>query len=109
MPTRIMNWVILIPFLATMSSSNLRISSFNCRGLSIYRDITSVNNDIVRNLSGSSDIILLQETWLFKQDLGKLNDFIPEFYGYGEVRLTPLWERLMGILLGVWLSCGRGT
>ena len=84
MPTRIMNWVILIPFLATMSSSNLRISSFNCRGLSIYRDITSVNNDIVRNLSGSSDIILLQETWLFKQDLGKLNDFIPEFYGYGE-------------------------
>ena len=66
------------------STPSLKFSCYNCRGLNIYRDINSVKNFTVKALSEFSDIICLQETWLYHQDLKQLNGFLPGYYGTGE-------------------------
>ena len=67
----------------TMCDTPVKITSYNCRGLSIHRNVQSVKNNILKIISERSDIVLLQETWLFKHDLSKLNQFLPNFYGTG--------------------------
>ena len=56
--------------------NQLRISSFNCRGLK-----NSVN-DIVE-LCNTSDILLLQEIWLCNDELSLLNEYHADFHGKG--------------------------
>ena len=54
----------------------LHITSFNCQGLS-----SSLSD--VKTLCDSSDIIALQETWLFNDDLHVLKNIHEEFTGAG--------------------------
>ena len=55
-------------------SQAIRLVSYNCRGL---------RNTTIPSLLNDSDIILLQETFLCKQDLGALNSLSPFFQGTG--------------------------
>ena len=57
-------------------NNNLRITSFNCKNVK-----TSV--DSIVNLCASSDIILLQETWLCEDELHMLNSIHNNFYACG--------------------------
>jgi len=54
---------------------NIIKCSFNCRGLKGSVTDLSV-------LAKSFDIICLQETWLMPDDLGILNDIVPEMTGF---------------------------
>ena len=54
--------------------SSLKIMSYNCRG---------IKNVIVGNALKQCDILLLQETWISKQNMGVLNNLSNEFYGTG--------------------------
>jgi len=57
-------------------STGLVLSSFNCRNVK-----SSVNE--IRELCNSSDIVLLQETWLSTHDLPFLNAIDERFYSKG--------------------------
>ena len=54
----------------------IRIVSFNCKLLR-----NSVN--AIQDLCTKNDIVLLQETWLTKQDLHLLKSLDPDFNGEG--------------------------
>ena len=63
--------------LCSLSSLNLmKISTYNCQ--SSNRNIGSI-----QLLCNSSDIVFLQEHWLFPSDLPNLNLIHPEFMAYG--------------------------
>ena len=64
--------------------SNLRIASFNCGGFNPRRGLDSVMNSKVNEIQKTCDILLLQETWLTKQETRLLATAIPEFVGIGE-------------------------
>ena len=57
-------------------TTKLRIVSFNCRGLK-----NSVHD--VTELCETSDIVLLQETWLTNDELSLLTNVHGQFYGKG--------------------------
>ena len=57
-------------------NNNIRIVSFNCKNVK-----TSVS--CIKNLCNSHDVILLQETWLYKQELSFLNTIDYKFYAKG--------------------------
>ena len=62
--------------MCSSSFNNLRITSFNCRGLK-----SSVAE--IRELCSDNDIILLQETWLYGFDAPLLGQISSEFVGRG--------------------------
>ena len=57
-------------------TSRLNIVSFNCKNIK-----TSI--DEIRELCEGNDIVLLQETWLFKMDIPILNQINKDFYARG--------------------------
>ena len=65
-------------------NNQLRINSYNCRGLNVFRKANSASNFTVKNVLMNTDILLLQEIWMYKQDLPYLNCFCPGFHGTGE-------------------------
>ena len=60
----------------TTNSIELKVVSFNCRGL-------SSSLEEIKTLCKTFDIILLQETWLAKQNLDFLNSISNQHYSYG--------------------------
>ena len=54
----------------------IRIVSFNCK--SLKNSVTAIPD-----LCTNNDIVLLQETWLTKQDLHLLKSLDPDFNGEG--------------------------
>ena len=60
----------------------LRVGFYNSRGLPKTRDAIWLQPDLEALLS-SLDVLCLQETWMFKQDLGCLNDLHTDFFGFG--------------------------
>ena len=60
----------------TTNNIKLKVVSFNCRGLN------SLQKEI-KTLCKTFDIILLQETWLAKQNLDFLNSINNQHYSYG--------------------------
>ena len=64
---------------------SLQITTYNCRGLKTGQNQNDYSNRLVlEQLFTESDIICLQETWLSKQDLDKLNSINPDYHGIGE-------------------------
>lgn len=57
-------------------SSNLRVSSFNCRNIK-----SSIPE--IQELCSKSDIVLLQETWLMNYELPMLGQISSDFYAVG--------------------------
>ena len=63
----------------------MQVGSYNCRGLRLGKSEGDRSRRIVvDNLLQHCDILCLQETFLPKQDLGKLNCFNDNFHGAGE-------------------------
>ena len=63
----------------------MQVGSYNCRGLRLGNSEGDRSRRIVvDNLLQHCDILCLQETFLPKQDLGKLNCFNDNFHGAGE-------------------------
>ena len=60
----------------------LRLSFCNCRGFPWSRDALSLRTDLEALFAGT-DILCLDETWLFQQDLYCLNNVHAEFVGIG--------------------------
>ena len=60
--------LLIIP-METTNSIELKVVSFNCRGL-------SSSLEEIKTLCKTFDIILLQETWLAKQNLDFLNSIM---------------------------------
>ncbi len=73
----------------TFSDSILYVSTFNCKHLK-----TSV--DEIRELCSSSDVVLLQETWLLESDLHLLNMISPDHYAKGISSVNCEEEILIG-------------
>ena len=65
------------------TASKIKISSYNCRGLGLGSKVSSPRNFVIRDLMNLTDIVCIQEHWLYKQDLGQLNTFSPNFHGAG--------------------------
>ncbi|XP_026016954.1 uncharacterized protein LOC113018106 [Astatotilapia calliptera] len=64
---------------------SIRILSYNCRGLRLGQSAgDKARRIVVDSLLAECDILCLQETWLSKQDLGKLNCLNASFLGVGE-------------------------
>ena len=65
--------------------SSLRVVSYNSRGLRLGHDAgDKAHRFIVDNLLENTDILCVQETFLAKQDLDKLNNIHKDFHGAGE-------------------------
>ena len=62
----------------------MRIVSYNCGAFNQRRGLDSVSNNKVNIIQNSCDILLLQETWLAKQETKFLASAIPDFVGIGE-------------------------
>ena len=62
--------------LLTLPFSNLRLCTYNCKNIK-----SSIEEILL--LASSSDIILLQETWLADFDLSMLSSIHKDFYGQG--------------------------
>ena len=63
----------------------LRVISYNCRGLPNHTDSLYTRPGILNSLNNyHNDIVCLQETWLAKQDLPILNTIHPDFHGIGQ-------------------------
>ena len=77
--------------LSCHSSAPLSITTWNCRGL-------GSSEPHLRQLSYSSDIILLQEHWLWPLEVHKLSSIIPEFSASGraENRLSEQYNHTKG-------------
>ena len=58
----------------------VKLVSYNCRGISVRHP---TKNNVVNKLLESSDILCLQETWLWVQDLPRLNNLSKLFFGDG--------------------------
>lgn len=73
----------------------MRLVSYNTRGLRVGHTATDRSSRlVVDTLLGECDILCLQETWLAKQDLDKLNSLHTNFHGAGE-STTDLSTRLV--------------
>ncbi|XP_048126381.1 tumor necrosis factor receptor superfamily member 6 isoform X5 [Alosa alosa] len=63
----------------------MRVVSYNSRGLRVgHTAADKARRLVVDALLGDSDVLCIQESWLAKQDLDKLNDLHPDFHGAGE-------------------------
>ena len=72
----------------------MRVVSYNTRGLRVGHSAgDTARRLVVDKLLEECDIMCVQETWLSKQDLEKLNTLHPMFHGVGE-STTDLSERL---------------
>lgn len=60
----------------------MRLISYNCRGLHVGK--CKAKRFVVDNLFMDADILCLQETWLWRQDLKVLNGITKSFHGIGE-------------------------
>ena len=60
----------------TTNNIKLKVVSFNCRGL-------SSSLEEIKTLYKTFDIILLQETWLTKQNLDFLNSINNQHHSFG--------------------------
>ena len=82
-----------------MTAQTLKICSYNCGGLK--RELPHVNQ-----LCTSHDIILLQETWMYRQDLPQLNSVHKDFLGAGvtcvDLSDGPVLGRPYGGLAVLW-------
>lgn len=75
----------------------MRVISYNCRGLRVGNTAGDKTRHIaVDKLFLKCDILCLQETFLSKQDLGKLNSINDDFCGAGESTV----DLTMGIVRG---------
>ena len=63
---------------------DLKVLSYNCRGLSVVPPNNNPRNHIVNNLLSIGDIVCLQETWLWQHELPSLNNISNEHFGVGE-------------------------
>ena len=54
-------------------TNKIKIISFNCKGFK-YR-----NFPYLKELSNNCDIMLIQESWLHKFEIDKINKFLPNF------------------------------
>ena len=77
----------------------LNTCSFNCRGLKGSVTDLSV-------LAKSFEIICLQEAWLLSNDLGILNDIVPEMTGFGISGMDDKQDLHRGRPRGELQSCG---
>ncbi len=67
------------------SRSKIRLVSYNVRGLCVGHSAADATRRlVVDTLLKECDIMCLQETWLAKQDLDRLNTLNKDFYGAGE-------------------------
>ena len=63
----------------------MQVYSYNCRGLRLGNSIEDkARRLVVDNLLTHCDVLCLQETFLSKQDLGRLSSFNDNFLGAGE-------------------------
>ena len=69
--------------------NNLRVCSYNCRGIK-----TSIEE--IQKLAEESDILLLQETWLFDFELTFLATIHEDFYGKGISSIDSESQGLVG-------------
>ena len=74
-----MSCLVLIP----VTMRELKITSYNCRGLPSTRRRLALRPDIMAIFDSDSDIVCLQETWMAKQDLASLNNLHESYYGVG--------------------------
>ena len=54
----------------------------------MHRNNVSVSNYYVETLLSKDDLVLLQETWLYKEEIPLLNQFNSHYYGTGEAILS---------------------
>ena len=62
----------------------LKVISYNCRGIHINSSSNSARNFELKCFLDEADILLLQEVWLYKQELKYINNFDCRFHGTGE-------------------------
>ncbi len=75
----------------------MRVASYNCRGLHLgTSEGDKARRIVVDNLLQKCDILCVQETFLPKQELGKLNSFHDNFHGAGE----SMTDLTLGIVRG---------
>ena len=70
-------------------SDNLKICSYNCEGF-------KSSTDAVRDLCVNHDIILLQETWFYKDELHLLSNIHPIFSGFGTSAMHDEYKLIKG-------------
>ena len=68
--------------------TSLHVATYNCRGMRIHRRSTSVENFYINDVLNRCDLLLLQETFMYKEDLPLLNSYHDEFHGTGEAVLS---------------------
>ena len=63
----------------------MRVVSYNSRGLRLgHSAADKARRLVVDTLLDDCDILCIQESWMAKQDLDKLNTLHPDFHGAGE-------------------------
>ena len=81
--------------------NNMRIVSYNVRGLRVGHTATDKSRRfVVDKLLNECDILCLQETWLAKQDLDKLNTIHKDFHGAGESTTDLIMKIVKGRIAG---------
>ena len=84
--------------------AGIRVVSYNCRGLRLGHGAgDKVQRTVIDQLLENADILCLQETFLAKQDLDKLNAVNDNFHVAGE-STTDLRGRIPG---GVAILCTK--
>lgn len=79
----------------------LRVLSYNCRGLRLGQGAGDrAHRLVIDNLLENCDILCLQETFLAKQDLAKLNILDVNFHGAGESTTDLSWRIIRGRIPG---------
>jgi len=86
---------------------NLRVVSYNSRGLRLGRNVgDKAQRIVIDKLLENTDILCIQETFLSKQDLGKLNSVHEDFHGVGEsttdLSMRILRDRIPGGVAILW-------
>ena len=75
--------------------SSIRVISYNSRGLRLGHDAADkARRFVIDNLLENTDILCVQETFLAKQDLDKLNTLHKDYYGVGEAT-TDMSSRIL--------------
>ena len=75
--------------------SSIRVISYNSRGLRLGHDAADkARRFVIDNLLENTDILCVQETFLAKQDLDKLNTLHKDYHGVGE-STTDLSSRIL--------------
>ena len=61
------------PLITNLIMDNIRLSSFNCKSFSVSK----VKH--ITELLSNCEILLLQETWFLKSQLGTINQYFSDF------------------------------